>query len=513
MRHPWELVTNGVGVCCLVGSLLIPIGGCGGDDRAPACKSGTDCGLGGTTSSSGTGGEGAGGGSTSSAVKWVKVFGDDAAQLATSVALDSQGNIFVAGHYSGMMAFDEEQFPENTAHDIFLAKLDPAGAVLWIHPFGQNGAAPGPQDEINVAVDSEDNVVVTSAIVGDTSIGLDTPAIFQQQGNQEALFAAKLTGDGGFLWATMIGSGGTDVTARGVDCDADGNVYVAGDVIGDGISFQGTIINLGAGGAFVVKLAHDTGMVTWARGYEHSSFNVVAQDIAVDSDGAAVVVGDFTGVLTLQNGELTNIASGEGMTDIFLIKLAAADGAELWAKHYGSADGQRLGHGVALDGQDHIHVAAAFFGQVDFGKGPHEVDGERYDPVVAKLNADTTCRWSVAVASPEHQRPLGIDVGSDNQVVVAGLFQLEMNWTVPALATKGNDDIFVAQLDSEGMLDWARGIGGLGQQWATDVAVADDGTVVFVGWSDGDIELTGDILENAGGRDVVIGSIDGNAPQ
>ncbi len=512
MRHPWRLVAFGFGVCCVAGSLLFPVTGCGDDERAPACKSGTNCGVGGSTSSSGTGGEGAGG-SGANRVNWVKVFGDDAAQRATSVALDSEGNIFVAGYYSGMMAFDEEQFPENAAHDIFLAKLDPAGEVLWIHPFGQNGPAPGNQSAINLAVDPDDNVVVTSAIIGDTSIGLDTPAVFQQPGNQEALFAAKLTGAGGFLWATMIGSGGTDVTARGVDCDADGNVFVVGDVIGDGISFQGAIINLGAGGAFVVKLAQDTGQVNWARGYEHSSYNVVARDIAVDSDGGAIFVGDFTDILALQNGEMTNIGSGNGTTDVFLIKLAAADGAELWTKQYGGVEGQQLGQAVALDAQDNIHLAASFSGRIDFGDGSLETNGDDYDPAFAKLNVDTTCRWSVAVASPEGQQAWAIDVGSQDQMVVAGFFQGKMNWTEPALGTQGNDDIYVAQLDSEGALDWARAIGGVGMQWAYDVAVAEDGTVVFVGSSDGDINVAGDILVNGGNLDIVIGSIDGAAAQ
>jgi hypothetical protein len=60
---------------------------------------------------------------------WVKRFSGDSS--GTAVAVDNDGNAFVAGVFAGTNTFGEKEFVSAGGNDVFLLKLDSDGNVLW----------------------------------------------------------------------------------------------------------------------------------------------------------------------------------------------------------------------------------------------------------------------------------------------------------------------------------------------------------------------------------------------
>ncbi|MBN4059022.1 hypothetical protein JYT22_00040 [Endomicrobium sp. AH-315-J14] len=67
---------------------------------------------------------------------WGRRFGDPGAQRATALAIDSQGNVIIAGEFEGTIDLGGDQLVSAGSTDIFVAKLTSSGVHLWSHRFG-----------------------------------------------------------------------------------------------------------------------------------------------------------------------------------------------------------------------------------------------------------------------------------------------------------------------------------------------------------------------------------------
>ena len=98
--------------------------------------------------------------------------------------------------------------------------------------------------------------------------------------------------------------------------------------------------------------------------------------------GNALVTGAYVGQ-AIFGGVTYSTAGG---SDVFLAKYGAADGAELWFKHFGGPSGDQ-GSGVAVDSSDNVVVTGQFQGSVDFGGGTYT--SVNSDLFVAKYASST----------------------------------------------------------------------------------------------------------------------------
>ncbi len=67
---------------------------------------------------------------------FVRTAGGEGADAARAIALDGEGNIYVAGSFSGTARFGEHALLAMHAHESFVAKLDPRGAFQWVVAVG-----------------------------------------------------------------------------------------------------------------------------------------------------------------------------------------------------------------------------------------------------------------------------------------------------------------------------------------------------------------------------------------
>src|SRR5262245_2255826 len=99
--------------------------------------------------------------SSTGAIIWARRGGGSGDDYASSVAVDSLGNVLVAGYFSSTNADFGGGFPMASAgsNDCFVVKYSPSGPFLWSKRFGGEG-----NDRVNaIALDTSDNIYITGS--------------------------------------------------------------------------------------------------------------------------------------------------------------------------------------------------------------------------------------------------------------------------------------------------------------------------------------------------------------
>lgn len=217
-------------------------------------------------------------------------------------------------------------------------------------------------------------------------------------------------------------------------------------------------------------------------------------DIALDSSGNSYVTGRFQGTMDCDPGPGTvNITSAGGF-DIFVLKLDAS-GDLVWAEAFGAANGD-VGYGIAVDSSGNVHVAGAFADTVDFdpGAGVFNLtsDGSS-DMFVLKLDTNGALLWAVDMGGPLQDEAYDIAVSDTGRVVVAGYFRdtaaVEPGAFPLTMTSAGSTDIYITTLEPDGTLYWAWGIGGVGADRASGVAVDSNRDIVLTGDFEGTVDF------------------------
>jgi len=223
-------------------------------------------------------------------VLWIRQFGSDLDDGAFGVALDGEGNVYVAGYTFGTLPGQSSAGGE----DAFVCKFGPLGNVLWTRQFGSDK-----DDWVrDVALDGEGQVYIVGATFG-TLPGQNSPG-------EDDAFVCKFDPLGNMLWICQFGSGWRD-WASGVALDGEGSVYVVG-VTGGTLPGQSS-----AGGvdAFLCKF-DPLGNLLWTRQFGPNDYDW-AHGVALDGEGNVYVVGVTGGTLPGQ--------SSAGRDDAFIGKL------------------------------------------------------------------------------------------------------------------------------------------------------------------------------------------------
>jgi Beta-propeller repeat len=317
-----------------------------------------------------------------------------------------------------------------------------------------------------------------------------------------SVFVAKLDPSGACTWSKEFTSS-SSVDVYGVAIDPSGNVVLTGTFIGS-IAFGGstsTLTSGASGSAFVVKLSA-SGAPVWSESFGASSFG---GSVATDATGDVLVTGLFDGSIVF--GGVTFAASAEGST--FVVKLDP-NGAVVWGQGFGTA-GSSDGSGIAVDPSGNVFITGAFGGLADFGCGTLSDPKLLGGAFVVKLDATTgTCSWSRALLST-HGLGASLAVDAAANVVVTGRFGAGFidfgSGDVPSAG--GAEDLFLAKLGGpSGATLWGKVFGLSGGTHGTGVAVAGDGMVFVTGYTNGTVDFGEGMLTSAGGDDVLVASFD-----
>jgi len=419
--------------------------------------------------------------STPRAPAWVSTVGGDGDELPRSVKVDADANSYLVGSFSGSAQFgfgaDAQTVVSAGAMDGFLAKFDPAGALIWVQRIGSVGT-----DEVwGLALDSAGNPVVGGAFTGSVTFGTD-PGAQTVSGSDDA-FVAKYDASGALQWVRT--AGGTDVDKTlGVAVDGNGFVYAAGIVASPTATFGATSLpNAGGIDGFVAQYGAD-GTPQWATRVAGAGQDF-AKTVAGLPAGGAVVSGWFDGTLTAgtSGGQLTAV----GTTDGFSIRVNA-DGSVAWLTDVGGVAFD-LVWGSTADADGNVYLTGLFSGAATVGAGgpPGTLTAAgAADGFVARLDNTGQPAWSVAFGGAGIDLGLGVAV-SGSTLYLSGAFAATASFGAASLVSAGALDGFVSQLSTAGTWQWTEPMAaGAGDGFGLDAATDPSGAV----WVTGNFQST-----------------------
>ncbi len=358
-------------------------------------------------------------------------LGGSADDRAYAIAVDANGDIFVAGYTNS------SNFPLRTplqsslkgSRNAFVAKLSPAGNTLL---FSTYLGGSGSDTAYGLAVDASGNAYVT----GDTTSPNFPAANFQKinRGSQNA-FAVKIGSTGSALiYSTYLGGNSIDHGAA-IAVDASGAAYLTGSTYSTTFPVSsGAYQSALAGGqdAFVAKLSADGNSLvygTFLGGSGGSTGNPESgQGIAVDSQGNAYVAGETSsanfpvlgGVQTALNGSLDAFAAKFGPT-----------GTLVYSTYLGGSSID-VANGIAVDSSGGIYLAGYTISN-DLPVTSNALQpayGGDYDAFVAWLNpAGNSLLYLSYLGGSGSDTASGIALDSSANAYVAG-WTLSTNFPV-----------------------------------------------------------------------------------
>jgi hypothetical protein len=276
------------------------------------------------------------------------------------VGTDSAGNVY------GLATIG------NTAYNVI--KLNANGSSLWTKSITTNRMS----WSSDLAVDSSGNTFLGGEFKGTVDFDPGAKKYNVSTPGTQSGFVLKLNSSGNFQWVTPIASQWSNSEygrsgATSVALDGSGNVIAGGWYKGsnDFNPGSGTTTLPTIGGGFVTKLNSSGGLV-WARAFEVAQHDIGLQTVyglAVDSSGAIYVTGNFTNTIDLDPGVGTQIATSNGGSDIYVVKLSAS-GNYVWATTVGGTHGGDVASGIAVDSTGTVHVAGTYGASVDFDPDP-----------------------------------------------------------------------------------------------------------------------------------------------
>jgi hypothetical protein len=183
-------------------------------------------------------------------------------------------------------------------------------------------------------------------------------------------------------------------------------------------------------------------------------------------------------------------------------------GTALWSKKIGSL-GQDAARAVAIDEQGNVAVTGYVATGADFGDGK-AVETKDLDAFVAKYGPDGTLAWAVTFGGKGEDVGNGVTFDGSGNVIVVGLFASEMQVGESKLASQGSDDVFFAKFSPDGAPLWARMFGGNDSDVAYDVAARPNGNLLVTGSFQGTVlrPAPDEPMTSKGNEDIYILELD-----
>lgn len=335
------------------------------------------------------------------------------------------GDLIIGGYITDTVDFDPGPGQLNVGGnmDLFFARYDPNGNVVWAKTFGSYSGI----DEMHaLEVDGAGSIWIAGAI--NDSIDMDPGpgvAMFYPTPASRDGLIVKFDPDGNYQWGHVFGNTWSD-EAKAIAFDANGNAVVTGlfrtSVDMDPSAGVYTLDQLGTGDdAFVARFTTNGALID-AFAFGASANTVEPSAIAVDGNGDLVLCGEFYGgIASLEPGQTIGTINIGGYMWGWIAKYSTAP-ALLWSNVFstGQSGGPNFQH-LVLDADGDVVVGGSHVDNFDADPGPGNVYMWTNGAYLLQYNgADGAFEWDVQLGSSVSNYLEGLVIDPDDAKYVAG---------------------------------------------------------------------------------------------
>ncbi len=415
---------------------------------------------------------------------WANDIGTpNTATTVQSIRKYSGNSVLLSGSFAAPdLALGNHTLSNAGQEDGFVAIANDAGQYTWAARFGGTGrdfiadAAAAPNAEFAV-VGNFNSIAMT---IGGTTLF---------NSGETDVFVAKYKADKSLAWAAKIGTANID-EARSVALDADGNVYVLGQVLD---KFTLSTIHV------FIRKYDASGNQVWVRTGANQGSILKASALAIDDNQALYLAGSVFGTATFSSTVITNDTSEAA----FILKYSSA-GAVL--DSYLNPDLEKF-NGLQANGSNVYACGEKIFGCIGWGWPLSHSKAQ-----VLKLDADLNTVWHKAVGGEAPCQSLDIakslSVDEAGNVYVTGYFFSDtLQFAGQALPNLFNvhyyyPQIFAFKYGPSGNELWGKALGGIHIDEGSCIhAIGDDKFYLGGNFESNPVSFGSYNLENTGSLD------------
>ncbi len=381
-------------------------------------------------------------------VIWAHRAGGRGSDQGRSVCVSESRDIYVAGSFqSDSIVFGSITLFNNnpSKYQLFVVKYDVDGNAVWA---GSNNGSNGHNELLSVMVDPDGYVYCTGYFEGsDFILGSDT--LNNASLTERDFLVYKMDSLGNVIWAHSA-QGTTRDAGSAIAPDASGNVFAAGSFNSPTLTFDSIVVSrIGLFDAFIVKY-DSAGNVHWVRS-AGGNLNDYVHSICADDAGNVYAAGEFqSNQITFGPFTLTNSGSG---SSYFLVKYDT-DGIEQWAVQASQASGSNI-RSLSSDPFSGIYATGAYLGSsITFGPNILTNTTNKNQIFVARFDkANGNAMWGISITPgsvPGHDLGTAITTNNAGYAFAGGVFRssdLTFGSVTLINTLGGNTDAYIAKLD------------------------------------------------------------------
>lgn len=366
-------------------------------------------------------------------LNWVRQAGSVANDVSAGIATAPNGDTYITGWFKDTCNFNGNIVISQGSYDMFVAKYDVNGTLLWVQSGG------GTLDDYGnrVAISSDGGVTIAGSFKNTFDASGQQ---MTSNGNRDALIC-HYDSNGQLQWMRGIG-GSSEDRAYGIIQDANDNYFITG-LFSDVVDFDGTMLTCNSFYATYLAKLSSQGNILWAvKGDAGANDFARGFGVMVDLQGNVVTNGFYSGTLNMGGATLA-ASGGQYDQDSYLIKFTN-NGTLLWAR---TAGGSSTDHGLDLHLTSNNEIlAVGFFHDVANFQNTTITATGLADVYVAKYDGSGNVLSVSGFGGAGNEYGYGVTSDDDGNVYLTGAFTGSSQMGSIPLVSNGGNDILIAKV-------------------------------------------------------------------
>lgn len=358
--------------------------------------------------------------------QWAKRIGGLSIDIGRGIAADSEGSIYITGHFQNSVDFgDGSPIESDGEFDVFVAKYDASGAFNWV----QQGGGVGDDIGWDIEISASDEIFITGQFKGDGTFGDTT---ITSLGDSD-IFTAMYFSNGDLGWINTAGGVGTD-EGRSIAIDLENYIYISG-AFQETASFGSEELESAGDFDIFVSQYDSDGSINWAC-RSGGSADDRSFCVTTDNSGNVYASGYFKEIADFATDTLLSA----GLADIFITKYDRA-GNRQWTKQAGG-EGADVALDILADAENMIFISGLFSASATFGPTSLTSWGG-WDILLGKYNENGNLQWIQQAGGTMRDQGTALDLSPNNKLYITGAFRDRAIFRNQILTSTGAADLFL----------------------------------------------------------------------